>query len=44
MFWAMAVLTVVCPPLGITFKMSALCYSHVGAGVQVIKKKDIPGG
>ena len=40
----MAVLTAVCPPLRIAFKAAALCYSHVGAGSQVIKKGGILGG
>lgn len=44
MFWVVAVLTAVYPPLRITFKTSALCYSSVGAGAQVIKKTYILGG
>lgn len=39
-----AVLTAVCPPVRITFKTSALCYSSVGAGAQVTQKRDILGG
>lgn len=40
MFWVMAVLTAVCPPLRITFQARALCCSTEGAGAQVIKKQD----
>lgn len=43
MFWAMAVLTALCPPLRIIFKVSALFYSSIGAEAQVIKKRDILG-
>lgn len=47
MFWVMAVLTAVCPPLRITFQARAPCSSLVaqeGLGLRLLRSKIFSGG